>query len=97
MDSGYIRVRDQLWLWVDTVNKKGRGEVDTRSAQSQEDAKEGERIVREPASVENQGQKSKEEEARSGEHKKERAISSGGGAIFMGNVSAGRDFAYNQG
>lgn len=97
MDSGYIRVRDQLWLWVYTVNKESKGEAGTTSAQLQAEAKVGEQVVGEPTSVEDQGQRPKEEDnvPGAGGHRRESAISSAGGVVFMGNVSAGRDFTYN--
>ncbi|EUC44643.1 hypothetical protein COCMIDRAFT_27072 [Bipolaris oryzae ATCC 44560] len=67
LDSGYIRLRDQLWLWIQAFNKtKG---VSAVSEQSQVQARDT-------------------PQDRS-------AVSSNGGAIFMGSVSAGRYFTYN--
>lgn len=68
LDSGYIQVRDQLWLWIEAMNKNKEG-VSTVFKQSQAQAQDT-------------------PQDRS-------AVASSGGAIFMGNVSAGRDFTYN--
>ena len=95
MDAGYIRVRDQLWLWADSVNKRKR-EVEAELA-PQGQAQDGPRVISGPEHVDgtqHRNQK-KDEDARENRQNERSAISSGGGAIFMGNVNTGRDFTYN--
>lgn len=71
-DAGYIRVRDQLELWVEAAAKQATMAQTTDVNQDRESN----------AKDESRGTRSN--------------VQSGGGAIFMGNVTAGRDFRYNQ-
>ena len=87
MDSGYIRVRNQLWLWVDAVNKANQ-KVQVTPVQSQPQALDEQQV--DPRI----GHQVRSRQTEDGEG---RSVSSGGGAIFMGDISAGRDFSYNQG
>ncbi|KAF1844989.1 uncharacterized protein K460DRAFT_354850 [Cucurbitaria berberidis CBS 394.84] len=97
-DTGYVRVRDQLWLWVDAVNKnKKKPEVDTHVPQTQLEAEDApQAAASEPRSSERSQQYDQNECSRANRQNERNPISSGGGAIFMGNVRAGRDFTYNQ-
>jgi hypothetical protein len=65
-DPGFIRVRDQLWLWTEAVRVKN---MSTRGEEV------GDSTVRESKDSARQP----------------RNINSGGGPLFMGNLSAGRD------
>jgi pimeloyl-ACP methyl ester carboxylesterase len=128
MDAGYVRVRDQLWIWVDAANKK-KPEVEAQLAQTQAHAlaehppqpdsvdrnlnrSEDMEIVPLETPAQAQGSmqtvpepdraaecpnrdRKKSEGAQQNRQNERAAVSSGGGAIFMGNVSAGRDFTYN--
>jgi hypothetical protein len=96
-DTGYVRVRDQLWLWVDAVNKKTQEmEGESTRAQAQPRLQEELQIISGPDHENgNQREHGRTEDARQSRQNERGAISSGGGAIFMGNVSAGRDFTYN--
>lgn len=93
-DAGYIRVRGQLWLWVDTIKKqKPVPAAETFEPQ----------VPDEPLEVPELGppgkisqETLKNEETREIGTSGQGAISSGGGPVFMGNVSAGRDFTYTQ-
>ncbi|KAF2745974.1 hypothetical protein M011DRAFT_405378, partial [Sporormia fimetaria CBS 119925] len=105
-DAGYVRVRDQLWIWVDAAINKTRPQEDAQLTQTLAQAHS------EPGSVDRVRNKSNiteptrtadspdENENRSEETQHNRQnkfgdVLSGGGAIFLGNVTARRDFAYN--
>ena len=110
-DPGYVRVRGQLWLWVDAVSKRELSTTATSPGQA--DCDEGTLVSRsdrsEQASDVPDGMGVSELEG-SGERQPARredgvqgigssrtdAVLSGGGPIFMGNISAGRDFSYTQ-
>lgn len=109
-DPGYVRVRGQLWLWVDAIKKRELADTATISAQTDSDEQTlvSQRNGSEQASNAPQSVSELEDSAqppqqaqRVGETQeigisRTGAILSGGGPIFMGNVSAGRDFRYNQ-
>jgi hypothetical protein len=92
-DSGYVRVRGQLWLWVNAINKQ--------TLVSQADTSEQALNVRQEV-CESELSRDSSQPARRDEVAREigssgtGAIMSGGGPVFMGNVSAGRDLSYNQ-
>ncbi|CAN9242410.1 unnamed protein product, partial [Alternaria alternata] len=97
-DPGYVRVRGQLWLWVDAIDKRRSVERAQEHVRHQvshipEETCPPEHLIQPPRQI----------------HQDETACepvvntsttalpSSGGGPIFMGNVTAGRDLNYNQG
>ncbi|KAF2488673.1 hypothetical protein BU16DRAFT_520428 [Lophium mytilinum] len=92
MDAGYIRVRDQLWLWADAVPKK-KPEVAAAPVQSQIQSEDEPEPNSAPEEVD--ASQPREEDTRKTPQNERRAVSSGGGAVFIGNVNAGRDFTYN--
>jgi hypothetical protein len=95
-DSGYIRVRDQLWLWVNALSQGNES-----SGSSQQMQVEVEDSAQPPGEERSKTIAPKIEQGCEGTRlqDEERAtigsVSSGGGPIFMGNVSAGRDFHYH--
>jgi len=107
-DPGYVRVRGQLWLWVDAINKRElsstatipmQPDSDERTLVSRSDRSEHASNVPDGMAVsELEGSGERQPAQREAETKSSQAgaISSRGGPIFMGNVSAGRDFRYTQ-
>jgi hypothetical protein len=108
-DPGYVRVRGQLWLWVEAVNKRilitaasiaTRIDLDERTLASR--AERSEQAYNAPKGVSELEDSGERQPARKDEGVQEiessgtGTILSRGGPIFMGNVSAGRDFSYNQ-
>jgi len=110
-DPGYVRVRGQLWLWVDAICKRELNttaatsiqiDSDERTLVSQSDRSEHASNVPDGMGVselESSGKRQpawREEGVQEIGSSRTGAILSGGGPIFMGNVSAGRDFSYTQ-
>ena len=111
VDPGYVRVRGQLWLWVDAINKRElsatatipvQTDSDERTLVSRSDRSEHASNVpdgKEVSELEGSGER---QAARTGDGVQEiggsrtGAVLSGGGPIFMGNISAGRDLSYTQ-
>jgi len=110
-DPGYVRIRGQLWLWVDAINKRElsttatipvQTDSDERTLVSQSDRSEhasnvpnGMAVSELKGSGERQPARREEGVQEIGSSRTD-AILSGGGPIFMGSVSAGRDFSYTQ-
>lgn len=92
-DAGYVRVRGQLWLWVNTINEKPASQANTSEPQPTSAPQE---ISELEQPRKDQQQTRKREQTQEIEASGRGGISSGGGPIFMGNVSAGRDFTYTQ-
>lgn len=85
-DPGYVRVSNQLWLWVDTLQQQI---VDSAAANWQPESSGSEAagrrnqrlaIMQDMGSVSYSGY-----------------INSGGGSVFQGNQTAGRDFNFSGG
>jgi len=110
-DPGYVRVRGQLWVWVDALNKRelsstatspGQADCDERTLVSQSDRSEHASNVPDGMAVsELEGSEETQTERREDGvqeigSSRTGAVLSGGGPIFMGNISAGRDFSYTQ-
>ena len=107
-DPGYVRVRGQLWLWVDALNKgehsttatnPGQADCDERTLVSQTNGSEQASVVPVEAEVSapvDSGETQPTQREEKTKSSQASAISSRGGPIFMGNVSAGRDFRYTQ-
>jgi hypothetical protein len=95
MDPGYDRVRGQLWLWVYAINKRTRA----LRADTLEEAPKASKVSHKVSELEDLGERQSarhEQGALETRGVGTSAVSSGGGPIFMGNVSAGRDFTYHQ-
>ena len=97
-DPGYVRVRGQLWLWVDAIDKRrgverAQEHVRHHMSQMSEETRPPEHLIQTPR------QTHQDETACEPVRNTSTTASpnSGGGPIFMGNVTAGRDFNYNQG
>jgi len=114
-DPGYVRVKGQLWLWVDAINKRElsatatipvQTDSDERTLVSQTNESEQASVVPVEASVVpveaevsepvDSGERQPAQREQETKSSQAGAISSRGGPIFMGNVSAGRDFRYTQ-
>jgi protein SERAC1 len=86
-DAGYVSVSDQLWLWVDTLQKEADAQAKAGS-ESQIPAEEiRERRNRRFGTM--QGVVSGSQYFGS--------VNAGGGPVFQGNLSAGRDFNVSMG
>jgi hypothetical protein len=86
-DTGYKRVRDQLWLWDNTTSHEGGCESSLQHGRTS-----SHRGIEQP-----QDGQARTDQVSDGDRPApaaERSVSSNGGAIFIGNVSAGRDFKY---
>jgi hypothetical protein len=92
-DPGYDRVRGQLWLWVYAINKRTRA---SRAVILEEAAHKVPHGVPGLEHVEMTQSARCEEGARENGSRGTSAVLSSRGPIFMGNVSAGRDFTYHQ-
>jgi protein SERAC1 len=92
-DAGYVRVRDQLWLWVEEAKKARVSNVISESSQMHAvDESASQSIPKQITEFDGPGSQSKTTIT---QPDRGNAISSSGGPIFMGNISAGRDFTYN--
>ena len=85
-DSGYVSVSDQLWLWVDTLQKEADAQADAGSG-SQMPAEE----VRERRNRRFGTMQDVSGSQYCG------SVNTGGGPVFQGNLSAGRDFNVSMG
>jgi hypothetical protein len=97
-DPGYVRVRGQLWLWVDAIDKRrgveqAQEHVRHEMSHISEETRPPEHLIQTPQQTDRD--KTACEPVRN--TSTTASPSSGGGPIFMGNVTAGRDFKYNQG
>jgi hypothetical protein len=97
-DPGYVRVRGQLWLWVDAIDKRrgveqAQEHVRHQMSHTSEETRPPEHLIQTPQQT-NQDKTACEPVRNTSTTA---SPSSGGGPIFMGNVTAGRDFKYNQG
>jgi hypothetical protein len=97
-DPGYVRVRGQLLLWVDAIDKRrgverAQEHVGHQVFHKSEGTCTPEHLIRTPR------QTHQEEMSCEPVRNTSTTVSpiSGGGPIFMGDVTAGRDFNYNQG
>ena len=110
-DPGYVRVRGQLWLWVNAISKIELSTTATMPVQSDSDERtlvsrsdRSDRASNVPngmavseLEVSGETQPARREEGVQGiGSSRTGAVLSGGGPIFMGNTSAGRDFSYTQ-
>jgi hypothetical protein len=97
-DPGYVRVRGQLWLWVDAIDKRKGVERAEEHVGQQVSHTSGETCPPEHL-IQTPRQTHQDETAYDPVRNTSTTASpsSGGGPIFMGNVTAGRDFNYNQG
>jgi hypothetical protein len=94
-DSGYVRVRDQLWFWVDTLDASER-KLELASGHAQTVVQNTMRAAPESGVVPAyEGRNIVNNENMEDRHRGENSIATGGGAVFMANVNAGRDFTYN--
>jgi protein SERAC1 len=84
-DAGYVSVSDQLWLWVDTLQKK---------ADAQAKAGSGSQMLAEEVRERRNRRFGTMQDAVSGSQYCG-SVSAGGGPVFQGNLSAGRDFNVN--
>jgi hypothetical protein len=82
-DDGYVKVQNQLWLWVGMIQKQNK--------KKEVSADSKERDSKEPDSIEPD---MKEPEARQVANG---PINSGGGPVFLGSQNAGRDININSG
>ena len=102
-DAGYERVSGQLWLWVNAIQKattpsaNDQGTLAPQAGNSQ--------LVSYAPRVSTEVVKDSDGSWRVrrfggaqeiGSSRRNSATLSGGGSVFMGSVSAGRDFRYNQ-
>lgn len=103
-DSGYKRVRDQLWLWVNNISeyKQGTSSVPHEALQSESNNQEHDGTTNVPHPLPHSESRSeaphpvhRHEYEQSSEADRPRTVSSGGGPIFMGKVTVGRDFNNN--
>lgn len=95
---GYVRVRGQLWLWVDATDKRrgverAQEHVRHQVSHKSEETCPPEHLIQTPQQT--QQDKTACEPVRN--TSTTASPSSGGGPIFMGDVTAGRDFNHNQG
>ena len=86
-DAGYVSVSDQLWLWVDTLQKEADAQAKAGSGLQMpaEEVREGcNRRFGTTQDVVSGSQYCG-------------SVNAGGGPVFQGNLSAGRDFNVNMG
>jgi len=109
-DPGYVRVRGQLWVWVEAIKKRefegtatvlGKTDEDERTLGGREDGVEQVANTAQSVSeLENSVQALQRAQRVEGTQEigssRTGAVLSGGGPVFMGNVSAGRDFRFGQ-
>jgi hypothetical protein len=95
-DSGYVRVRDQFWFWVDALHASDKnsglasGHVQTQVQDTLHVVPEsGVILAYIDSNIVNNKKVGKYR------HQGGSSIASSGGTIFTGDVKAGRDFAYN--
>jgi hypothetical protein len=86
-DAGYVSVSDQLWLWVDTLQQEADAQAKAGS-ELQVSAEE----IREKRN----GRFGTMQDVVGGTQYCG-SVNSGGGPVFQGNQSAGRDFNVNIG
>jgi protein SERAC1 len=86
-DAGYVSVSDQLWLWVDTLQKE---------ADAQAKADSGLQIPAEEVRERRNRRFGTMQDVVSGSQYSG-SVNTGGGPVFQGNLSAGRDFNVNTG
>jgi protein SERAC1 len=86
-DAGYVSVSDQLWLWVDTLQKEANAQAEAGSGLQMPAEEVRERRNRRFGTM----QDVVSESQYSG------SVNAGGGPVFQGNLSAGRDFNVNMG
>lgn len=78
-DAGYVSISDQLWLWVNTVQNAADAQANAASAL-------------EVSAEEVRGVRNRRFQDISNESHYSGSVYSGGGPVFQGNQSAGRDF-----
>jgi hypothetical protein len=93
-DAGYVRVRGQLWLWVNAINKQTIVSQQADTSEQALNVRQG--VCESKLSGDSPQPARRDERALEIGSSGTGAIMSGGGPIFTGNVSAGRDLNYNQ-
>jgi hypothetical protein len=86
-DAGYIGVSDQLWLWVDTLQKE---------ANAQAKAGSGLQMPAEEVQEWRNRRFGTMQDVVSGSQYCG-SVNAGGGPVFQGNLTAGRDFNVSMG
>ncbi|KAJ9656083.1 hypothetical protein H2201_008655 [Coniosporium apollinis] len=81
-DAGYVAVSDQLWLWVDALQKEAEAQAKAASASQVSPEEIRERRNRRFGTM--------QDVVSGSQHFG--SVNSGGGPVFQGNQSAGRDF-----
>jgi protein SERAC1 len=84
-DAGYVSVSDQLWLWVDTLQKEADAQAKVGS---------GLQMSAEEVREKRYSRFGPMQDVVSGTHYFG-SVNTGGGPVFQGNQSAGRDFNVN--
>jgi hypothetical protein len=86
-DAGYVSVSDQLWLWVDTLQKEADAQAKAGSGLQMPAEEVRERRNRRFGTM---------QDVVSGSQYCG-SVNAGGGPVFQGNLSAGRDFNVSMG
>jgi len=86
-DAGYVSVSDQLWLWVDTLQKEADAQAKVGSGLQMPAEEVRERRNRRFGTM---------QDVVSGSQYCG-SVNAGGGPVFQGNLSAGRDLNVSMG